>query len=41
MDADFNKLIQVSKAVEDKLKALSASNDLLQHLELQIRKMGD
>jgi chromosome segregation ATPase len=41
MDAEFNRLIQISKAVEEKLKELTSSNDLLQHLELQIRKMGE
>jgi chromosome segregation ATPase len=41
MDTEFNRLIQTSKAVEDKLKELNSSNDLLQHLELQIRKMGE
>jgi len=41
IDSDFNRLLLTSKAVEEKLKEVSASDDMLQQVQLQIRKIGE
>jgi uncharacterized protein YdcH (DUF465 family) len=41
METDFNRLLQTSKAVDEKLKDMSATDDLLQQMQLQLRKVGE
>ena len=41
MDKEFNRLLQTSKAVEDKLREVSASDDMLQQVQLRIRKIEE
>ena len=41
MEADFNRLLNISREVEEKLKHVTASDDTLQEIQLQIRKMED
>ena len=41
MDTDFNRLLLTSRAVEEKLKEVSASDDMLQQVQLQIRKIAE
>ena len=41
MEADFNRLLQISRAVEEKLTQITNSDDLLQGVQLQIRKLEE
>jgi DNA repair exonuclease SbcCD ATPase subunit len=41
MEADFNRLLQISRAVEEKLTQVISSDDTLQGIQLQIRKLED
>ena len=41
METDFNRLLQISRAVEEKLAQVTASDDVLQGVELQIRKLEE
>jgi DNA repair exonuclease SbcCD ATPase subunit len=41
MESDFNRLLQTSQAVEEKLTQVSASDDALQAIQVQIRKLED
>jgi predicted RNase H-like nuclease (RuvC/YqgF family) len=41
MENDFNRLIQTSQAVEEKLTQVSTSDDILQAVQVQIRKLED
>ena len=41
MENDFNRLIQTSKAVEDKLAQVNASDDTLQAMQVHIRNLSD
>jgi chromosome segregation ATPase len=41
MEGDFNRLLQTSQAVEEKLTQVSASDDALQAIQVQIRKLED
>jgi chromosome segregation ATPase len=41
MEADFNRLLLTSKAVEEKLVQVSSSDDSLQAVQVQIRRLDD
>jgi DNA repair exonuclease SbcCD ATPase subunit len=41
MEADFNRLLQTSQSVEEKLVQVSASDDTLQSVQVQIRTLED
>jgi chromosome segregation ATPase len=41
MEADFNRLLLISKAVEEKLVQVSSSDDSLQAIQVQIRRFDD
>ena len=41
METDFNRLLQISRAVEEKLSQVTASDDTLQGIQLQIRKLEE
>jgi chromosome segregation ATPase len=41
MEGDFTRLLQISKAVEDKLVQVTNSDDTLLQVQLQIRKLED
>jgi chromosome segregation ATPase len=41
MEADFNRLLLTSKAVEEKLVQVSSSDDTLQAIQVQIRRLDD
>ena len=41
MEADFNRLLRTSQAVETKLTEVTASDDTLQAIQVQIRKFND
>jgi uncharacterized phage infection (PIP) family protein YhgE len=41
MEADFNRLLQTSAAVEEKLVQVSSSDDTLQAMQVQLRKISD
>jgi chromosome segregation ATPase len=41
METGFNRLLQTSQAVEDKLVQVSSSDDTLQTLQVQIRRLDD
>jgi DNA repair exonuclease SbcCD ATPase subunit len=41
MEADFNRLLRTSQAVETKLIEVTASDDTLQAIQVQIRKFND
>jgi chromosome segregation ATPase len=41
METDFNRLLQTSQAVEEKLTQVTASDDTLQAIQVQIRKLED
>ncbi|MCL2094087.1 MAG: hypothetical protein FWH12_07825 [Treponema sp.] len=41
MEADFSRLLQISRSVEEKLNQVSASDDTLQGVQLQIRKLEE
>jgi chromosome segregation ATPase len=41
MEADFNRLLLISKAVEEKLVQVSSSDDTLQAVQVQIRRFDD
>jgi len=41
MEADFSRLLKISKAVEEKLSLVTASDDTLQGIQLQIRKLEE
>ncbi|MDR3138831.1 MAG: hypothetical protein LBT95_04055 [Treponema sp.] len=41
MESDFNRLLQTSKAVEEKLIQVSSSDDTLQGIQIQIRRLDD
>jgi len=41
MEGDFNRLIQISRSVEEKLTQVTASDDTLQGIQLQIRKLEE
>jgi DNA repair exonuclease SbcCD ATPase subunit len=41
MEADFNRLLRTSQAVETKLTEVTASDDILQAIQVQIRKFND
>ncbi|MDR3167404.1 MAG: hypothetical protein LBT93_05625, partial [Treponema sp.] len=41
MEADFNRLLLTSKAVEEKLVQVSSSDDTLQAVQVQIRRLND
>jgi chromosome segregation ATPase len=41
MEADFSRLLQISRAVEEKLIQVTNSDDLLQGVQLQIRKLEE
>jgi chromosome segregation ATPase len=41
MENDFNRLLQTSQAVEEKLTQVSASDDVLQAIQVQIRRLND
>ena len=41
MEADFNRLLQISRSVEEKLTQVTASDDTLQGIQLQIRKLEE
>ncbi|MCL2129799.1 MAG: hypothetical protein FWH35_05535, partial [Treponema sp.] len=41
METDFNRLIQISRLVEEKLTQVTSSGDTLQGIQLQIRKLEE
>jgi chromosome segregation ATPase len=41
MENDFNRLLQTSQAVEEKLAQVTASDDTIQAVQVQIRKLSD
>ena len=41
MEADFSRLLQISRAVEEKLTQVTSSDDVLQGVQLQIRKLEE
>jgi len=41
METNFNRLLQISRAVEEKLTQVTASDDTLQGIQLQIRKLEE
>jgi DNA repair exonuclease SbcCD ATPase subunit len=41
MEADFNRLIQISRAVDEKLTHVTASDDVLQQMQVQIRRLEE
>jgi chromosome segregation ATPase len=41
MEADFNRLIQTAQAVDDKLVQVTASDDTLQAMQAQLRRLED
>ena len=41
MEADFSRLLQISRAVEEKLTQITNSDDILQGVQLQIRKLEE
>jgi chromosome segregation ATPase len=41
MEKDFNRLIQISRSVEEKLTQVTATDDNLQEIQLQIRKLEE
>jgi DNA repair exonuclease SbcCD ATPase subunit len=41
MENDFNRLVATSRAVEEKLRAVSTSDDILQGMQVQLRRLED
>ncbi|MDR1107856.1 MAG: hypothetical protein LBL19_02355 [Spirochaetaceae bacterium] len=41
MEADFGRILQTSRAVEEKLAQISASDDTLQAVQIRIRQLSD
>jgi chromosome segregation ATPase len=41
MENDFNRLISTSQAVEEKLRMVTTSDDILQGMQLQLRKLDE
>jgi chromosome segregation ATPase len=41
MESDFNRLLQTSKAVEEKLAEVSSSDDAIQGIQIQLRQLND
>jgi DNA repair exonuclease SbcCD ATPase subunit len=41
MENDFNRLIATSQAVEEKLRLVTTSDDILQGMQVQLRKLDD
>ncbi|MDR2048589.1 MAG: hypothetical protein LBP69_03970 [Treponema sp.] len=41
MEGDFNRLISTSQAVEEKLRLVTTSDDILQGMQLQLRKLDE
>ena len=41
MEKDFERLIRTSQSVEERLRAVSSSDDILQGVQVQIRKLED
>jgi chromosome segregation ATPase len=41
MESDFNRLISTSQAVEEKLRLVTTSDDILQGMQVQLRKLDE